>query len=158
VLESGEGIAIKLIDFGIAKRLVSSELETAYTGIATRTNDILGTAYYISPEQLVSPKHVDHRADLWSLAVVAYKALTGHSLFINGMDGAEMLLSFYYKEMEERAIPPPTAFRPELPTTVDTWMARALHRDLASRFGTAQEKAEAFELAANATAEPPPAQ
>jgi len=60
---------VKLMDFGIARDLASSDL--------TKTGMALGTPSYMAPEQLVSAKHVDWRADQYSLGVVLYEMLTG---------------------------------------------------------------------------------
>ena len=60
---------IKVMDFGIARLLRPSQLTT--TGMA------LGTAYYMAPEQLKAQNDVDHRADQYAVAVVAYELLTG---------------------------------------------------------------------------------
>ena len=69
VLIADNGCA-KITDFDIAKLLVSSEW-------VTRTTTRLGTAYYMAPEQLRSPKDVDPRADLYSVGVVLYELLSG---------------------------------------------------------------------------------
>ena len=67
---------IKLVDFGIAKRL---EDETM-----TATNALLGTPAYMSPEQLGGVHEIDHRTDLWALAVLAFHCLTGAPPFRGG--------------------------------------------------------------------------
>ncbi|MGH7281668.1 MAG: serine/threonine-protein kinase, partial [Polyangiaceae bacterium] len=68
----------KVLDFGIAKRADNLE---AGGGSATRTGAMLGTPYYMSPEQAQGIKSVDHRSDLWSLAVIAFQGLTGQLPF-----------------------------------------------------------------------------
>ncbi|MBS2020256.1 MAG: serine/threonine protein kinase [Deltaproteobacteria bacterium] len=67
------GSVVKLMDFGVSKIVVSSVGETEIT----TTETTVGTPTYMAPEQLVSSKSVDHRADLWSLGVVLYRALSG---------------------------------------------------------------------------------
>jgi eukaryotic-like serine/threonine-protein kinase len=71
---SDGGRIIKLIDFGIVKTLASS---------LTADSLLLGTARYMSPEQLRSP-HVDRRSDLWALGVVLYESLSGEVPFAGG--------------------------------------------------------------------------
>ncbi len=66
----GDGKA-KLMDFGIAR------LENQNQGL-TKTAAVLGTAYYMAPEQLVGSVNVDHRSDQYSLGVVLYEMLTGN--------------------------------------------------------------------------------
>src|SRR5262245_25399612 len=64
---------VKIADFGLAK-LVG--LAPAYLSL-TGSRDVMGTVYYMAPEQLLQAHHVDHRADLYSLGVVFYEMLTG---------------------------------------------------------------------------------
>ncbi|HMR09409.1 MAG TPA: serine/threonine-protein kinase, partial [Polyangiaceae bacterium] len=67
-------ITVKLVDFGIAK--VVEEDPTGETAELTQTGSLLGTPTYMSPEQAKGLKNIDHRADLWALGVVLYKALS----------------------------------------------------------------------------------
>ena len=62
----------KVLDFGIAKSNTS-----ALDGSNTKTGAMLGTPYYMSPEQAQGIKSVDSRSDLWSLAVIVYQCVTG---------------------------------------------------------------------------------
>src|SRR5687767_8426993 len=64
----------KVLDFGVAK--ATTHGMGAATG-ATRTGSVLGTPYYMSPEQAEGAKGVDHRSDLWSLGVIAWECLLG---------------------------------------------------------------------------------
>jgi serine/threonine protein kinase len=64
---------VKIADFGLAK-LVS--LAPSYRRL-TGSNDVMGTVYYMAPEQLLRSPDVDHRADIYSLGVVFYEMLTG---------------------------------------------------------------------------------
>src|SRR5262249_35962901 len=66
---------VKVLDFGIAK-----QPQAGVPGV-TSTGAVLGTPLYMSPEQFDAAKDVDHRADLWALAIVAYQALTGRPPF-----------------------------------------------------------------------------
>jgi serine/threonine protein kinase len=66
--------SVKLVDFGLAK------VEARDTTALTRHGSILGTVAYMAPEQLTG-EVVDHRADLWSLGVLLYEALSGHLPF-----------------------------------------------------------------------------
>src|SRR3984885_12530207 len=67
----------KVLDFGIAK--------TTTVGVDgnTRTGAVLGTPYYMSPEQARGQKGIDHRADLWSFGVVVYQCVTGQLPFLS---------------------------------------------------------------------------
>jgi predicted esterase/predicted Ser/Thr protein kinase len=64
---------VKIADFGIAKILGQTANQTAITG----AKEIVGTPYYMAPEQVEKPTKVDHRADIYSLGVVFYEMLTG---------------------------------------------------------------------------------
>ena len=64
---------VKVLDFGIVKRREAA----GDTATLTQTGVIVGTPYYMSPEQAHGHRDLDHRSDLWSLAVIAFRALTG---------------------------------------------------------------------------------
>ena len=70
---------IKVLDFGIAK------LQTLPTGggMQTRTGMLMGTPVYMSPEQCLGTRAVDHRSDLYSLGVIMFEMLAGHPPFVS---------------------------------------------------------------------------
>src|ERR1043166_3488724 len=72
--EGGE-IFVKLLDFGTAK------LEKKATARTTVPGEIMGTPWYMSPEQSIGASDIDERSDIWSLGVVAFEALTGRKPF-----------------------------------------------------------------------------
>ncbi|MBN1612786.1 MAG: protein kinase [Polyangiaceae bacterium] len=85
ITDAGDGTdLVKVLDFGIAKRLAT----TAST--VTRSGMIMGTVYYMSPEQAVSSTDVDRRTDIWSLGAVLYELLSGRRPF-GGADWSEVL-------------------------------------------------------------------
>jgi eukaryotic-like serine/threonine-protein kinase len=128
---SGDRLRARLIDFGIAK------IPGADGRHATQTAT-MGTPAYMSPEQLASTKDVDARADVWSLGVVAYMALTGRTPF-EGETFLAVCLS-----IREGVFPPPCGLVPELPGELDAWMAKALAPDAAKRFQSARALSEAL--------------
>jgi eukaryotic-like serine/threonine-protein kinase len=69
---------VKLLDFGIAKIAHDPESNTETAGL-TRTGSMLGSPLYMSPEQARGHKDLDRRADVWSMGVVLYQALTGRT-------------------------------------------------------------------------------
>jgi serine/threonine-protein kinase len=68
--------SVKVIDFGIAK-LTASNGDAERTDPETRRGDMLGTPYYMAPEQVVGDVAVDHRADIWAIGVILYEGLSG---------------------------------------------------------------------------------
>jgi eukaryotic-like serine/threonine-protein kinase len=73
----GGEVLVKILDFGIAK--IRPEREGGETTGLTRTGGMLGSPIYMSPEQARGIRGIDQRTDLWSLGVVLYRALTGHT-------------------------------------------------------------------------------
>ncbi|MDI1448597.1 serine/threonine-protein kinase [Polyangium sp. 6x1] len=125
---------VKVLDFGIAKQLdVASGL--------TSTGTSMGTPPYMSPEQFDDTKRVDHRTDLWAMAVVAYELLTGRLPFM-GSTLFAMAMTIARGEFE-----PPSAQRPDLPIRIDEWMARAFSVAPEGRFESAMAMAEALSSA-----------
>ena len=131
---------VKVLDFGIAK---APRLDTTEQ---TSVGAIIGSPRYMSPEQARASPLVDPRSDLWSLGVIAYRALTG----VYPFDSKEMT-DLIVKICTETPVPP-SALDPSLDPEMDAFFVRALARDPAERFQTAREMAAAFALAAG---EPP---
>jgi serine/threonine-protein kinase len=122
----------KLMDFGVA-RLESSAM--------TRTGEVLGSPSYMSPEQ-VAGRQVDTRADVYSLGVVLYQALTGQRPF-----QGDTITTVIFRVVNEPA-PSPRHWRPDLPEALDGVFEKALAKDPADRFGSARALVEAIANAA----------
>ena len=131
----------KVLDFGIAKR--QDNLESG-GGSNTRTGAMLGTPYYMSPEQAQGIKSVDHRSDLWSLAVIAFQALTGQLPFQSEALG-DLLVKIIV-----HPIPVPSSIA-EVPPEFDKWWAKATQRDPALRFQNAKDFEQSLNLAIGAS-------
>jgi len=125
---------VKVLDFGIAKKAATDPGAAAVTA----SGAMVGTPWYMSPEQVVSSKHVDFRSDLWSLAVVAYHALTGKVPFDGDTVGAIFIA------IDKGTFSPPCAVREGLPPDVDAWFARALSLAVNARFRSAREMGDAL--------------
>jgi serine/threonine-protein kinase len=124
----------KVLDFGVAKVTVGALGEQ---GSRTRTGSILGTPYYMSPEQAQGNKTVDHRSDLWSLGVIAFECLTGKRPFYS--DGlGDLVLQICIRD-----IPVPSEVS-SVPVGFDAWFARAVARDPEARFQSARELSDAL--------------
>jgi serine/threonine protein kinase len=138
LLRSEHGVLVKLIDFGVAKRVVDRDSELS---LVTATNETLGTPSYKSAEQLRSASQVDYRTDLWSLAVVGYLMLIG-ALPFDATEYPALCLSIV-----EGRFTPPSRYDPEWPAELDAWCARSFHVDIEARFRSAEESSTSFALA-----------
>jgi eukaryotic-like serine/threonine-protein kinase len=122
----------KVLDFGVAK-LERSNL--GQEGTRTRTGSILGTPYYMSPEQAQGNKTVDYRSDLWALGVIAFECIVGKRPFFS--DGlGDLVLTICVRDLP---IPSDTA---PVPLGFDKWFARACNREPSQRFQSARELTE----------------
>ena len=131
-------VFVKVLDFGIAKATQGPQAMNA-----TKTGASMGTPYYMSPEQTIGLKNLDHRADVWALGVVAYECLTGQRPFeaetIGGLAVAICSGPF----------PVPSRAKPSLGPAIDAWFARACARDVGERFASAKELADSLHAAVN---------
>ena len=126
LVRSPKGSDVKVLDFGIAK-LTATEGDAAHTGATTGTGAILGSPYYMAPEQLFAEKDLDHRADIWALGVILYEALSG----VRPTQAPNM--GQIYKMVMTDAIAPLRDKVPGLPRTVTDLVGRMLARDRAQR-------------------------
>ncbi len=120
----------KLMDFGVA-HLAASVMTTA--------GQVLGSPSYMAPEQIAGLQ-VTGRADVYSLAVLAYEMLTGQPPF-----QGQSITQVIYRVMHEPA-PPPRKWNAALPARYDDVLARGLAKDPQARFATAGELVAALDL------------
>jgi tRNA A-37 threonylcarbamoyl transferase component Bud32 len=136
----------RIVDFGIAK-IASSNL--------TQTNMVMGTPFYMAPEQIAGRK-VDSRADIFSLGTVLYELLTFAKPF-----GGDTVTTVIYKIMNEQP-PPPRTYDASLPPGLDYVVKKALAKDPARRYQSCRDLAadlrnhDAFARAAFSEAGPAP--
>jgi Protein kinase domain len=123
---------VKVLDFGLSKVEAPGELE------ATRSGQILGSPKYMSPEQMLSMRDVDGRADIWSIGVILYELLTGRPPFV--ADTTPRLCALVLNA--EPA--PASSLRADLPPVLDRIIMRCLHKDRAQRFANVAELAAAL--------------
>jgi serine/threonine-protein kinase len=128
---TAQGEVWKILDFGVSKLLGDEG--------ATLTRDVIGTPAYMAPEQALSLS-VTHRTDLFSLGVIAYRALTGRPAFA-GDTSAEVL----YKVVHTTPAAPGESLR--VPAQVDLVFAIAMAKDAEDRFDSGAELAQAFDAA-----------
>jgi serine/threonine-protein kinase len=127
------GITVKVLDFGIAK--VTLEADAAQSRSITGTGAILGTPYYMAPEQMFAERDVDHRADIWSLGVILYEALAG------ARPTQAENIGQVFKIVMTNAIKPIEKAVPELPPPIAQIVGRMLSRDRDDRPGDLREVA-----------------
>jgi serine/threonine protein kinase len=132
VRDDGSNV-LKVLDFGISKQTSQNANWKELTGKA-----VLGTPYYMSPEQLRSSKNVDVRADIWSLGVVLYELLSGRVPFDG--DGPGEIFS----AVLEGTPVPIRDLRPELSRAWGEIVGRCLERSLISRYQDVAELARAI--------------
>jgi serine/threonine protein kinase len=131
---------LKILDFGVAK--VANATGRTLTSPGMR----VGSPLSMSPEQ-VNGASVDFRTDLFSLATVLYRCVTGQRAFW-GEDFATVLAA-----ITKGAFAAPSVIDPELPRALDAFFARGLAVDPDERFGSALELARAFERAVSPEAD-----
>jgi eukaryotic-like serine/threonine-protein kinase len=125
---------VKVVDFGIAK-FTDQQLGNSS---ATRTGSVLGTPYYMSPEQARGLRSVDHRSDLWSVGVIAYRCIVGQLPF-DGEAVGDLLV-----KLCTAPLPVPSRIAPDVPPGFDAWFEKALCREPEGRFANASELAESL--------------
>lgn len=126
----------KVLDFGIAKVSAPADGQPR-EGVMTRTGSVVGTPCYMSPEQALGNKSIDFRADLWSMAIMAFECLVGRRPFDGDALGA-LIVQICAKPMP---IPSKIA---SVPVGFDGWFAKAASRDPAGRFPSAKAMADAL--------------
>jgi serine/threonine protein kinase/tetratricopeptide (TPR) repeat protein len=118
-----------ITDFGLARLRNDSGL--------TMTGDLMGTLRYMSPEQAMGrPVDIDHRTDIYSLAVTLYELMTGKPA-ITGQDRQEVL-----RQIANEEPTPPRRLEPAIPRELETILLKAMDREPGSRYATAQELAD----------------
>jgi serine/threonine-protein kinase len=135
-LLEGADTQVKVLDFGMAKRVDAMD-----PTVVTEAGRTVGTPDYMSPEQLREAHGVDYRADLWALAVVAYRAITGRLPFVSG-NFAGLCMAICTGRY-----PPASSVDPRLPTSLDAWFERSLSLDREQRFETATATVDALRSA-----------
>lgn len=124
-----EEMEVVLMDFGIAKL---RDTQSRYTG-----SGAIGTIDYMAPEQILSAREVDRRADVYALGVMAYEMLTGKPPFEGG--AAQVMFAHL-----QQPPPDPRTFKSDLSENTVSALLRALAKTPDDRFATAGEFANAL--------------
>jgi serine/threonine protein kinase len=127
----------KILDFGVSKSGTSGTLTKGH---------VVGTPAYMAPEQ-ARGEDVDHRADVYSLAAILFRTVTGHPAF-SGKDVPSMLYDVVYR------VPTQPSMLVTLPGDIDRVLAIGLAKDPRDRFATAVELAAWFAAATEGELDP----
>ena len=122
-----------IADFGLARAIGAADSTKL-----TKTGTVVGTAHYMSPEQIREDRAIDERSDVYSLGCVLYEMLTGAPPFL-GRSVTDLVMKIL------RMPPAPvTTVSPDVPGPVDRVIARALAKAPGERFATMRELAAAL--------------
>jgi serine/threonine-protein kinase len=127
-------------DFGVAKA-VSASSGNSGTSL-TSLGVALGTPAYMAPEQAAADPHVDHRADIYAVGVLAYEMLCGRPPFVESTPQAVLAAHL------TRAPEPVTRYRPNVSTGLEALIARCLEKRAADRWETAADLVHQLEAIA----------
>jgi len=130
---AGETADVRVLDFGIAK-VMRDDADGTRSGVMTSTGVVLGTPFYMAPEQLFSEGQIDERSDVWAFGVILYEAIAGRRPFAGPSVGQVLRLIALdeYTPLEQAAANDP-------PPDVCDLVARLLSRDRAQRPRTMRE-------------------
>lgn len=123
----------KVLDFGVAK-----SQGRVSTGTTTQAGALVGSPYFMSPEQAHGNLVLDHRTDVWALGVLAFTGITGEFPFKSDGIGELMM-----KIIVEPA-PLPSSIVADLPPAFDAWWRKATDKDIDKRFQSAKDLARAL--------------
>jgi serine/threonine-protein kinase len=133
---------VKVLDFGVSKRVVADAAdEWDDKSALTKTGVVMGTPYYVSPEQARALKGLDARTDLYSCGVVLYESLTGELPF-----EAEHFHALLLRIVRGNPVAP-SKLRPEIPPALENFVLTAMAVDRDARYATASEMGRALDAA-----------
>ncbi len=132
----GKADFVKLLDFGISK---FNQLSGDSGFSMTRTGAVMGTPYYMAPEQAKGSRDLDHRVDLYAAGVILYEAVTGEVPF-----NADTFNELLFKIVLEAAKPVEQVV-PNIDPSFASIVNKSMGREPAHRFQTAREFQQALE-------------
>ena len=139
--EDGD-MVVKILDFGVAKM-------EDIAGESTKTGAVLGSPHYMSPEQARGLSNVDHRADVWSMAVIAFRMVTGKMAFRGRATGDVIV------KICSEPLPIASEVYRKIPAEIDSFFETAMQRKPDKRFQSAVALSAAFREAVRRSKEGP---
>jgi serine/threonine-protein kinase len=124
---------VKITDFGLAAVLGPGPLH------AKKDGNLVGSAYYMSPEQVRSAADLDVRTDIYSLGAVLYEAFTGTRLFPG--DSAYAVMEAHVEQKPD----PPSKRKARLSPEIDRFILKAIEKDRDARYSSMAEFAKALD-------------
>lgn len=128
VRRHGDDAFVKVLDFGISKILDGS-------GGATKTGELMGTPYYMAPEQVLGEREITHLADIYALGVILFQALSG-SVPFDGNALAQIIM-----KIATQPAPSVREHAPHVPQEFADLILRMMHKEPAERPQTFQDVA-----------------
>jgi len=132
--DRASGIVAKILDFGISKAMVPDE----QAHHLTRTGMVMGTPYYMAPEQAMGERSLDGRVDIWGVGICFFEALTGKRPFVAKNYNALLV------QILTVPIPSIRSLRGDVSPALATVIERSLEKRREQRYQTARELSDAL--------------
>jgi len=130
IKDKAGGRVLKVLDFGISKMVAGGGKKDL--GL-TSTGTLLGTAFYLSPEQIMESKGVDHKTDIYAVGAVLYKMITGRVPYL-GENYAEVAVKVVNDPLID-----PRKLVAGLESSVSRIIRKAMEKDTRSRYQTVDQ-------------------
>ena len=122
---------VKILDMGLARMVQPvGDRDATTTERLTATGQIMGTCDYMSPEQAITPREADHRADIYALGCTLFRLLTGSALY-SGESPIQVILAH-----RESPIPSLVEVRPDIPVELDRIFQKMVAKQPSDRFSS----------------------
>jgi serine/threonine-protein kinase len=130
---------VKLLDFGVSKITANVASEWDDETDLTKTGMVMGTPYYMSPEQARGERNLDGRVDIYATGVLLFEALTARRPFLANNYNSLLL------QILSAAPQPPIELRPSIPKPLNDVILRAMAKKRDDRFPSAQDMSRALQ-------------